>query len=89
MLSQGDYIDAEDLALTSLATAGESGDVLLPRATYEPVSLAEMEKRHILSTLKSTEWNKSRAAAILGIERSTLDRKIRRYEIKSPSIVAM
>jgi transcriptional regulator with GAF, ATPase, and Fis domain len=82
VLSQGDYIDAEDLALTSLATAGESGDMILPRASYEPLSLAEMEKRHILSTLKSTEWNKSRSAAILGIERSTLDRKIRRYEIQ-------
>jgi Nif-specific regulatory protein len=28
-----------------------------------------------------TGWNKSRAATILGIERSTLDRKIRRYDL--------
>jgi transcriptional regulator with GAF, ATPase, and Fis domain len=81
VLTQGDYIDADDLALTSLSTQGESADAVVARAAYEPVSLAEVEKRHILATLKSTAWNKSRAATILGIERSTLDRKIRRYEI--------
>jgi Nif-specific regulatory protein len=32
--------------------------------------------------LTAEGWNKSRTAAILGIERSTLDRKIRRYELK-------
>ena len=81
VLTQGDYIDAEDLALTSITTQGESGDQLLPRGSYEPATLADIEKRHIVSTLKSTQWNKSRAAGILGIERSTLDRKIRRYRI--------
>jgi Nif-specific regulatory protein len=40
-----------------------------------------MEKQHILETLTQTGWNKSRAAIILGIERSTLDRKIRRYDL--------
>ena len=47
----------------------------------EPRSLADMERQHILATLSITGWNKSRAATILGIERSTLDRKIRRYEL--------
>ena len=36
---------------------------------------------HILATLNHTGWNKSQAAGILGIERSTLDRKIRRYDL--------
>ena len=40
-----------------------------------------MEKQHILDTLNLTGWNKSKAASILGIERSTLDRKIRRYDL--------
>ena len=48
---------------------------------YEAVSLSEIEKRHILATLEHTHWNKSQAAAILNIERSTLDRKIRVYEL--------
>jgi Nif-specific regulatory protein len=40
-----------------------------------------MEREHILATLCSTNWNKSQTAALLGIERTTLDRKIRRYEL--------
>lgn len=85
VLAQGEYIDADDLALSTLSTQGESGDTLLGRSAYEPVSLADVEKGHILATLKSTGWNKSRAAGILGIERSTLDRKIRRYKIERHS----
>lgn len=81
VLAQGEYIDADDLAMTSLTTQGESGEALQARAAYEPVSLAEVERRHILATLKATGGNKSRAATILGIERSTLDRKLRRYQI--------
>jgi DNA-binding NtrC family response regulator len=46
------------------------------------VSLEEIEKRHIVQTLEHTEWNKSRAAEILGIERSTLDRKIKAYDLR-------
>jgi Nif-specific regulatory protein len=50
---------------------------------YEPLTLAEVERRHILATLRQTGWNKSRTARVLGIERSTLDRKIRRYGLVS------
>ena len=46
------------------------------------LSLEEIERRHILKTLEHTDWNKSQAAAILKIERSTLDRKIKAYELK-------
>jgi transcriptional regulator with GAF, ATPase, and Fis domain len=82
VLSRGDMIDAEDLTLTKLSTAGDTQDVVAPASAFEPVSLDEMERRHILATLNSTGWNKSQTANILGIERSTLDRKIRRYEIE-------
>ncbi len=46
---------------------------------YRELSLAELEREHIQSTLEHTEGNKSAAAKILGIERSTLDRKLKRY----------
>ena len=36
----------------------------------------------ILKTLDHTDWNKSQAAGILQIERSTLDRKIKGYNLK-------
>ena len=45
-------------------------------------ALEEIEKEHILETLQHTDWNKSQAASILNIERSTLDRKIKGYELK-------
>ena len=38
-----------------------------------------MERRHILQTLRATNWVKREAARILGINRSTLDRKLERY----------
>jgi len=46
------------------------------------LSLSDLEKEHILQTLNHTDWNKSQAATILGIERSTLDRKIKLYELQ-------
>lgn len=85
VLARGERIEASDLVLTSLATTGESFEALPVRADeYAPVSLTEMERRHILATLKATGWNKSQAAGILEIERSTLDRKIRKYGLRRP-----
>ena len=81
VLAQSDFIEADDLNLSNLSTASESAVVPAGRYGYEPLSLAEIERRHIIETLKATNWNKSRSASILGIERSTLDRKIRRYEL--------
>jgi transcriptional regulator with GAF, ATPase, and Fis domain len=81
VLSRGETIDQEDLLLTRLATAGDTELQEAPPGDFEPSSLADVERLHILSTLKHTRWNKSRTASILGIERSTLDRKIRRYEL--------
>lgn len=83
VLARGEIIDANDLVLSTLKTSGDT-EAEMPSGrggAYEPVPLSEMESRHILATLKSTGWNKSRSAQILGIERSTLDRKIRRYEL--------
>lgn len=82
VLSRGPEIDADELLLTNLSTASESQlDVGMEAQEYQPFSLAEMEEQHIGATLTATDWNKSRAAQILGIERSTLDRKIRKYRI--------
>lgn len=81
LLAETDYIDAGDLLLSKLPTSGETVDIPSVPADFRPCSLAEMESRHIAGVLKSTNWNKSRTAEILGIERSTLDRKIKRYEL--------
>ncbi len=56
------------------AAAGAFGDV----------TLEALEQQHILAVLDRTNWNKSQAAQILGIERSTLDRKLKRYQVTRP-----
>jgi transcriptional regulator with GAF, ATPase, and Fis domain len=86
VLARTDFIDTEDLNLSTIAAASDSGDIASPspKSTFEPLSLDEVERKHIHATLKATGWNKSRTAAILGVERSTLDRKIKRYELKPP-----
>lgn len=80
-LGSGPMIDHSDIWLSSLdllAPPGASSGA----GSYEPISLEQLEKRHIAQTLEHTEWNKSQAAKILGIERSTLDRKIASYGLK-------
>lgn len=84
VLTRGEYIDADDLVLSTLKTAGDTESGVVDGralAAPQPTSLADVERDHILATLRLTNWNKSRTATILGIERSTLDRKIRRYEL--------
>jgi DNA-binding NtrC family response regulator/pSer/pThr/pTyr-binding forkhead associated (FHA) protein len=77
-LGRGPTLDASDILLSSLQTP-ETATTKLDKS-FEPISLAELEKRHIMLTLEHTEGNKSQAATILQIERSTLDRKIKSYK---------
>ncbi len=44
-------------------------------------SLEQMEKEHIVDVLQQTNWNRSKTARILGIDRKTLYDKMKRYEI--------
>ncbi len=81
LLTRGEVIDVNDVMLSKLSTAGDTGNIEPQAGQYQAASLADIERDHILATLRSTGWNKSQAAGILGIERSTLDRKIRRYEL--------
>jgi two-component system, NtrC family, response regulator HydG len=83
-LARYSQISAEDLperirtfqrkASLSLAasTAGREEEIL---------SLDELERHHILRTLKSVDGNQARAAALLGVDRRTLYRRIDKYAI--------
>jgi DNA-binding NtrC family response regulator len=48
----------------------------------EMTPLEEAEREQIVQTLKKTDWNQSKAAGILGIDRKTLRMKIRRYGLQ-------
>ena len=74
-LSAGDEIDASDLRLGSepaRADADTVDDVAL--------SLEEVEQRHIERVLHAVGGSRTDAARILGIDRSTLYRRMMRYD---------
>jgi DNA-binding NtrC family response regulator len=54
------------------------------RLVDQEASLEEMERQFIAATLEKLAWNKSRTARQLGIERTTLDRKIKKYGLEKP-----
>jgi DNA-binding NtrC family response regulator len=74
-LSETDRIDLEDLPedLQVLEVDALSCNALS--------SLEETEKAHIVRVLEATNYSKNRAAEILGIPRTTLWRKIRKFGI--------
>lgn len=51
---------------------------------YRELTVDQIVREHILATLEHTGWNKTRAAKILDVERSTLDRKLKRYGVSRP-----
>lgn len=85
ILCTSDVVDAEDIQLSAVGMESDPQSVLpAVHRGFREVSLEEVEQEHILAVLNNTNWNKSRSAQILGIERSTLDRKLKRYGISRP-----
>ncbi len=61
---------------------------LVVETTADPgelISMEEIERRYILQVLEAVNHNKTRAAQILGFDRKTLWRKLRRYGVLSES----
>ena len=73
----GDEIGLDDLPPKVRSKAGtyETNDTNGFRPTLD-----DMEKRYILEILKAVDEDKTQAATILGIDLSTLYRKLKRYE---------
>jgi DNA-binding NtrC family response regulator len=76
--------DPSDGASREADSSGETG--ALSGATGERLTLREFreqsERRYIVDTLRVLEWNISRTAIVLGVERTNLHKKIRAYGIK-------
>jgi two-component system response regulator AtoC len=78
LCSRSEYLSAELLHLEMIAPGEnkkESTDV-------SGESLDEIEKKHILNVLAKCNHNKSHAAQVLNISRSTLREKLRGYGVK-------
>ena len=84
ILCAGDQISETDIQLSTLATSEAASTSTSVVPSGGNMSLETLEQQHIMAVLESTEWNKSQAARILGIERSTLDRKLKRYQVSRP-----
>jgi len=74
----GEAIDADSLPPRVRPAAGAHPAVLDPDGLRP--TLDEVERRYILDTLASVNQDKARAANILGIDLSTLYRKLKRYD---------
>lgn len=78
ILCQGDCLTADQLPMEihqrpQVTAKGASG--------LGKISLAEMERFHIIEILNSVKGNKSQAAKILNISRSTLREKLKNYDL--------
>ncbi len=72
------HLQEDALALKS----DESATLMVQASKNLRDARQEFEKEFILKTLKEQEWNVSKTAAVLGIERSHLHRKIKSFGIE-------
>ncbi|MBT6047873.1 MAG: sigma-54-dependent Fis family transcriptional regulator [Candidatus Scalindua sp.] len=77
LLSNNSTLSAEHLLLGSETGVKESGQVEDADQT-----IATVERHHIAEVLKDTSWRMTKAAKLLGINRTTLYNKIKHYDIK-------
>jgi len=76
VLEDGDIIDEKDLYFDETSKSSNKG-----LSSFSGLPLREVEKIHILSTLKECSDNKKRAAELLGISARTLRNKLSHYNI--------
>jgi two-component system response regulator HydG len=79
IIARGEIISPADLpqAIQDLSKGKEVQDLNLPSG----ISLQEVEKALILQTLQDAGGNRTRASEILGINRRTLQNKLKEYGI--------
>jgi two-component system, NtrC family, response regulator AtoC len=72
----------EDLPVEIVNFSESTGDASEEAKVLPVKSLEQMERAHIIRILHEANYNKSKAADILGIDRATLYRKAQRYNIR-------
>jgi CheY-like chemotaxis protein len=77
-----------DLGVPDL-DVGRLREALAPAEPTAPASLEAAERRHIALMLRHTGGNKRQAANLLGISRSTLLHKVRKYGLATALLLAL
>jgi transcriptional regulator with PAS, ATPase and Fis domain len=72
-------VDGNTIEFKHLPIRFQKADALPMDATRKFLSLAEMEKQHILEVLEATGGNKSKTTELLGISRTALWRKLKQF----------
>lgn len=80
-LSRNDRISADEIIFIS---PRERMPAVVSGAA--PRSLAEQQKLQILKALEANDWNYSMTAKELGIGRTTLWRKVKKYDLRQPAM---
>jgi DNA-binding NtrC family response regulator len=81
LLGKETSIGLKDLPLQSQASNGPS--VPLAAAVANGYTLRDLEREYILRVIESTYGNKAEAARILGVDRTTLYRKLEEYKVNA------
>lgn len=81
ILAVSDYLTEKDLPL-SIAPLDTGKPVVYRSPTDKLRPLEEIEKDAILEALQASRGNKSEAARILGINRKTLHKKLKAYQVE-------
>ncbi len=85
-------IDYEDLPEILATVSGANDTMMIPRMVNNTINnvkslkdaMEEPEKVYILQVLEEAGWNKNKAARKLGLNRTTLYNKLKKYNINAP-----
>jgi len=76
--------EAEEVATIGFPGAAQRSGVAHTAEDGRWLTAAEVEREHIICTLKHTDYNQSSAAKLLGIDRHQLRRRMQEYELLVP-----
>jgi transcriptional regulator with PAS, ATPase and Fis domain len=80
LLGKATMIGVEDLPVAMSKKA--ELEILMVQGLAQQFTLADLEREYIGKVLESTQGNKTEAAKLLGVDRTTLYRKLEEYKIK-------